>query len=233
MRYIYLQQNSQEWLDFRSDKITGTTAKNIKPKSRGEDRTPAGFWKLLASKLAMRPDGEAADDRGHRLEPTAIQEFSKLSGLPMRTECGVWLDDSNDSIMFSPDGEEPVEEPTYSAEVKALSSDKHIKFIFMDIMAKKQDGYNPIYSVPDSWEDRALYRDQAIQAFVVNDKLQTHYFILYDDRVAFEQLRLYVIPIKRSDVQELVDKAKETQAKAWLDVRKTIAFLIRELKIEV
>lgn len=232
MKYLPLQQNSSEWFDFRYGKVTGSEAKDIKPLSRGTDRTPAGFWKLLASRLSIKPDGEKEDERGHRLEPIAIAEYAKKTGIPFRTGCGVWVSDHDDNVMFSPDGEEDVEQPTYSAEVKALSSDKHIKAIIKDLILKKDvENYNPIYSVPE--EQGAYYRDQAIQAFVVNDKLQEHHFLLYDDRVAFEELKLYAIVIKREHVQDLVNKKLEQQAETWMNVRKQMAFLIRELNIKV
>lgn len=231
MKYLKVEQNSQEWFDFRYDKLTGSEAKNVKPLQRGADRTPAGFWKLLAHKLAMKPDGEKEDERGHRLEPIAIGEYSEKTGIPFRTGCGVWISEVDENVTFSPDGEEPVELPTYSAEVKALASDKQIKAITKDLLAKKKEDYNPIYSVPD--EVGAYYRDQAIQAFVVNEKLEKHHFLLYDDRMAFEELKLYAIVIERKHVQELVDQRQAEQAETWLNVRKQMAFLIRELNIEV
>jgi hypothetical protein len=231
MKYLQIEQNSQEWFDFRYDKLNGSEAKYVKPLQRGADRTPAGFWKLLAHKLAMRPDGEKEDERGHRLEPIAVSEYAQKTGKPFRTNCGMWVSDHDANTTFSPDGEEPTDQPTYSAEVKALSSDKHIKVIAKDIKAKKEEGYNPINSVPD--EQGAQYRDQAIQAFVVNDKLEEHHFLMYDDRMAFEELKLYAIVIKRKDVQELVERRKAEQAETWLNVRKQMAFLIRELNIKV
>jgi len=231
MKYLNIEQNSQEWFDFRYDKLTGSEAKFVKPLSRGADRTPAGFWKLIAHKLAMKPDGEKEDERGHRLEPIAIAEYAQKTGKPFRTGCGVWVSDHDENTTFSPDGEEPTDSPTYSAEVKALDSSKHIKAITRDILAKKKDGYNPIDSVPE--EVGAYYRDQAIQAFVVNDKLQEHHFILYDDRMAFEELKLYAIVIRREHVADLVAQKLGQQAETWLNVRKQIAFLIRELNIKV
>lgn len=231
MKYLKIEQNSQEWFDFRYDKLTGSEAREVKPLSRGADRTPAGFWKLLASKLFQKADSEKPDERGHRLEPIAIAEYSQKTGIPFRTGCGVWISDADGNTTFSPDGEEPVDKPTYSAEVKALSSDKHTKAIIKDLILKKNDDYNPIYSVPD--EVGAYYRDQAVQAFVVNEKLQKHHFLLYDDRAAFEELKLYAIVIERKHVQELVDQRKAEQAETWLNVRKQMAFLIRELGIKV
>lgn len=231
MKYLQIQQNSQEWFDYRYGKLTGSEAKLVKPLSRGSDRTPAGFWKLLAHRLAVKPDGEKEDDRGHRLEPIAIAEYAQKAGIPFRTGCGVWISDHDENTTFSPDGEEPCDAPTYSAEVKALSSSKHIKAIVNDLIAKKRDDYNPIYSVPDEYG--AQYRDQAIQAFVVNEGLKEHHFLMYDDRAAFEELKLYVIVIRREHVQEMVDQKLREQAETWLNVRKQMAFLIRELNIHV
>lgn len=231
MKYLQLEQNSQEWFDFRYDKLTGSEARLVRPLSRGADRTPQGFWRLLAHRLAQRPDGEKEDERGHRLEPIAIAEYAKATGLPLRSNCGVWISDWDNNTMFSPDGEEPCDEPTYSAEVKALDSSKHIKAISKDLMAKKRENYNPIYSIPE--EQGAYYRDQAIQAFVVNEKLKEHHFLLYDDRMAFEELKLYAIVIKREHVCDLVSEKIEQQQETWLNVKKQMAFILRELNIQI
>jgi len=231
MKYLHLQQNSEDWFNFRYGKLTGSEAKFVKPLQRGADRTPAGFWKLLARRFAIRPDGEREDQRGHRLEPIAIAEYAQKTGKPFRSDCGVWIADYDENTMFSPDGEEPTDCPTYSAEVKALGSDKHLKIITRDLIAKKSEGYNPIYSIPA--EVGADYRDQAIQAFVVNEGLEEHHVLLIDDRMAFEELKLYAIVIKREHVADLVEQKKEQQAETWLNVRKQMAFLMRELNIKV
>jgi hypothetical protein len=231
MKYLQINQNSQEWLDFRYGKLTGSEAKFVRPLQRGADRTPAGFWKLLAHRLAMKPDGEKEDERGHRLEPLAISEYAEKTGKSFRTGCGVWISEHDENTTFSPDGEEPSDSPTYAAEVKALGSDKQVKIIVSDLLAKKQTDYNPIYSVPA--EQGADYRDQAVQAFVVNEGLKEHHVLFYDDRMAFEEMKLYAIVVKREHVQELVDQKRREQAETWLNVRKQLAFLIRELHIKV
>lgn len=230
MKVLRIEQNSEEWREFRIGKITGSGAKSVKPLSRGSDRTPTGFWQLLAGRLAIRQDGEDPKDRGHRLENIALDEFSTAYGLKVEKEAGVWVSDKDENIMFSPDGAEPGDTPTYSAEVKCLSSDKHIKYMVKDIMAKKLKDYNPIYSIPD--EQGAYYRDQAVQAFVVGDTIKTHHFIFYDDRMAYEQMKLYVISINREHVLDLIEKADQDQAETWLGVKKMISFLFRELGIK-
>jgi hypothetical protein len=197
MRIIHLsQQNDREaWLQMRRGKIGGTTAKGVTPLSRGADRTPQGFWKLLAEKLSVEADGEPVMDRGLRLENESLARTAKQFNLNLDLDPGMWISDDNEDISLSPDGSEAdTDKPTYAVESKSLSSDNHLKHVVLDLRARKQDGYNPINQVPKD------YREQCLQYFVVNQDLQTLYFTLYDDRIALDDLVHHVIIINREDV---------------------------------
>jgi len=228
MRIIRLSQSKdrEAWLDFRRGRISGTKVKIVKPLARGKDRTPMGFWQLLAEKIAIASDGEPDMDRGHRLEDEALTKTAEKYGLDMDLDPGVWVSDENEDIIFSPDGCEKSDRPTWVAEAKCLSSANHLKYVIKDMRARKQDDYNPIDSVPN--DAKSSYREQAIDGFVVNENLETLYFTLYDDRIALDKYMHHVIVIKRSDILEEIEAQRQMQVETLIEVNKLIAELTEE-----
>lgn len=214
MKIIKLSQTEdrEAWLEARRGLITGSKARKVKPLSRGTDRTPAGFWELLAEKLSIAKDGEPDMDRGHRLEAEAIEKAGKELDLDFDTDCGMWVSDENPAIAVSPDGSEKSDQPTFAAEAKCLSSANHLKYITKDRRASKLDNYRAIDSIPN--ESTSAYREQVIQYFVVNKDLKVLYFVLYDDRIAYEHLTHHIITIFRdeieNDIQAQIDNEEET-----------------------
>lgn len=226
MRIVKIDQNTDEWLEFRLGKITGSKAKSVIPLSRGADRTPQGFWIMLAEKIAMKSDGEKDIDRGHRLENEAIDRLSEVTGLPFEKDAGMWLSDIDDDIAISPDGAQPATDqlPTYAAEAKCLSSANHLKYVIKDRLARSKDGYQAINSIPN--EHTSQYREQIIQYFVVNEALQTLYFILFDDRIGVDSLVFHIIEIKRGEIEDLVEAQKQQQIETLKELNKLISELV-------
>lgn len=223
MKILKLTQNSDEWLQWRLGKITGSKAKSVQPLSRGNDRTPAGVWTLLAERVADNAGGEAPIERGHRLENVALARLAAEFELNIDTEPGVWVSDIDDDITISPDGAENTELPTYAAEVKCLASARHLMYIVKDIIAKGKDGYRAIDSIPNEYG--SAYREQVVQYFVVNEKLQKLYFVLFDDRIALNGYDFYVIEINRSDIEDEIKAQTESQQQVISMVNNLIAAL--------
>jgi hypothetical protein len=226
MKIIKLSQTEdrEAWLEQRRGLITGAKAKVVKPLSRGADRTPAGFWELLAENLAIAKDGESERDRGLRLQEDGLKATAKDFRLKLDLDPGFWVSDVDPNIALSPDASEVGDKPTYAGENKSLDSKNHLKMIVNDRRAKKLPDYNPFNSLRvDSQLD---FQDQALQYFVVNENLQTLYFGLYDDRMALEHLVHYVIVIERKHVQDLLQPRLEEQR----DILKEVKALIKELK---
>lgn len=158
-----------------------------------EDRVSKkmGYYELMAERLAVpdtESDPEETDrDRGSRLEESAIALFAKETGKKLKNDQIIWVSDIHPSITYSPDG---VASEKEIAEAKCLSSAMHLYIYFeKDIPAE--------------------YMRQNIQAFVVNEKLQTLYFVCYDPRIP--ALPLHYITIKREDVAEAIEKHKQYQ----------------------
>lgn len=222
MRIIHLQQNSDEWRQHRIGKIGGSDAKGIMPLSRGKDRTPVGYWDLLAQKISIAADGEPVMDRGHRLEEDALRVFAEKYNLKLKIDSQFWESDINSDISVSPDGSEDSDRPTWAAEAKCLSSANHLKYVVKDIHAKQADTgdlYNGIDQIPQE------YKCQVVQYFVVNDDLQTLYFVLHDDRIVIDKYVNYVIEITREEIKDEIELQKAVE----IDTLKSVDKIIKEL----
>lgn len=191
------------WMAARQGKITGSKLKNIIV-YKGKERK-IGSYAVLAELLGVPDDGEFPMERGQRLEKEAIQRFEKETGNKVDTSKMLWTREDNERIAVSPDGMISEEE---ACEVKCLKSSLHIKAYITQ-------------KVPDE------YYEQVLQYFVVNDKLQTLHFILYDPRFAMFpgesekkiDLDYFVIKVRREEVAEDVEMALIYQVNelAWMD----------------
>lgn len=223
---ISQSQDTDAWLQLRLGKVTGSKAKAIKPLTRGADRTPQGFWQILAEKLSVQaPGAESAIDHGHRMENEALQEFAKRYDLVIDLDPGMWESDQDEDIAVSPDGAERSETPTWAAEAKCLSTANHLKYMLKDLAARKNEDYKAIDSIPN--EKKCAYKDQVIQYFVVNEHLQTLYFVLYDDRVTLENYVFHCIEIKRGDIKDLIEYQTGVQLNTLREINKLIVEMAR------
>lgn len=211
-------------MEMRRSKITGKSSKTVKPLSRGVDKgrvdSASGFWQLLAGKIAVQKDGEDPKERGERLEPIALQLFADQKGLMINLEPGMWLSDDDEDIAITPDAAEISDSPTWAAEVKCLDSALHLKYIIRNRRALVLEGYRGIDHVPNEYS--SCFREQCLQYFVVNEHLETLYFVLYDDRIALDGLDMGVITINRADVAEEVAAQKQAEIDALVEVNKLI-----------
>ena len=172
-----LYQSKEEWLEARRGKFTGSRLKDIIVK-RGTDEK-IGFYETIAERIAIAPTNENPMERGIRLEDEAIQILCGKSGKEVDTSLVIWERDDNSSIAISPDG---FIGETEAVEVKCLSSARHI-----EAYITKQ--------IPDE------YFYQVIQYFIVNDKLEKLYFVMYDPRMP-EHLQLHWIEKTREELEE-------------------------------
>lgn len=226
MKILDLEQNTEAWLDFRRGKIGGSKVSGIKPlktgKKKGLVEGAVGVWKIIAERISIAKDGEPDRDRGHRLEETAREQVNKKYKLKL-IRGRVWQSEIDPNIYLSPDSEEDTNAPKYAQETKAFDTHKHLEIIYNDIQAKKTNLYNPILSLPS---DNV---DQAVDYFVVNDNLETLYWTLVNDMVAYEELETYEIIIKRDDVEGLIEEQKDIQLKALQRADEIVKEIVKEL----
>jgi putative phage-type endonuclease len=196
---IHKFTNSEDWLEARKGKITGSRLKDLVVKRGTEEKI--GFYEIIAERIAETADDENAMERGTRLEDEAIKEFQEVVG-EIDTSLVIWERNDNKSIAISPDG---FIGKTQAVEVKCLSSAKHIEAIITK-------------TIPSEYEY------QVLQYFIVNEDLETLWFVMYDPRMP-ENLKLHYFEVKREDKKDDITEYLQYQK----DKLQKIETIINEL----
>lgn len=206
-------ENKEEWEEFRLGKITGSRAKDLIVK-RGTEMKK-GYYELIAERLTVphELDDMPAMQRGNVLEPQAVKmfidEMEYRDGIPLYDwEAGlvVWQCENNPYIAISPDCYHIDLEK--AVEVKCLNSGEHIKAFLTQ-------------EIPDQYEE------QAVQYFIVNDKLETLYFAMYDPRLAVQSF--FYLTITRASMQTKIDDYYKQQLNMLENIEATIIKLTEGL----
>lgn len=147
-RYDIIQR-SDEWFEVKWGMIGGT-------RSGTAEKTLLPEIVAELTEPYYESDGftNSATQRGLDLEPLAREELGAETFIQFN-ECGWIQSDENDLLGISPDGISECE--TIMCEIKCPSAKKHME----QVLSKE--------ILPE-------YIDQLIHAFVVNDKLEKHYF---------------------------------------------------------
>lgn len=216
-KQVFSETEREEWLAFRRGKITGSKLAGLYSK-RDTGKRKIGFYDLIAERLGVPPDtDENSMERGSRLESEALEVFSKAVGKKVDGAKQVWMRDDNEAIAVTPDGVLPKNE---AVEVKCLSSARHVEAY----ITKK---------IP------ADYYEQAVQYFVVNEKLKKLYFAFYDPRFALfgaegkiavdespnAKLAFFYLELKREDIEQNIAD--------YLEFEKTILAEVDEIVSEL
>ena len=178
--------SEDEWILNRRTKITGTRLSGLVVK-RGLNEK-AEFYKLIAERISKPSNGENPMDRGQRLEQTAVEILEAKLNKKFIKDLVMWERDDNEHIAISPDAYS--DDFKEAVEVKCLSSHEHIEAYL------KQE-------IPSEYEF------QALQYFIVNDDLETLYFVLYDPRLIVKEH--FYITITRAEIQSKIDEYLEYQ----------------------
>jgi hypothetical protein len=197
MKIMNVDQNSQEWLEARKGKITGSKLRDIVVK-RGNGKK-IGFYQLIADRLGIEEAYIDPRERGHGLEHEAIEEFEKVCEVEVDKDVGLCVSDLNENIALSPDGLIKDEDGTYSqaVEVKCLGSARHIEAVLEDRIPQE-------------------YEMQACQYFIVNENLQVLYFVFYDPRIIAKPL--HIIQIAREDFEADIEEYRDYQLRTLVEV---------------
>lgn len=171
--------NNEDWMLAREGRITGTKVKGLISKRDGSPLK--GFWDLIKDKLAVKGD-ENRIDRGIRLEEEAINRFESETGKKAIYDKVIICRDDDQDIAYSPDA--LVEGENASIEVKCLDSSVHVQAMFTNKLPKE-------------------YEEQSIQPFVVNDELETLYFVFYDPNFVKD---FFFFTIKREEIASKIEE---------------------------
>lgn len=224
MKIITIEQGTQEWLDFRKGKITGTKTSACLPTKRM--MTDGSFlkkewWALVAERLTSEDENGVSTNpmqRGHDLEKDCAEiTVVKYKLQNPKYDCGIWQSD-NERLILSPDCHEDSDKPAWAIECKALNSADHIKTIYRDLEYSFEERPDERftatnYDICATAIDRIPqeYREQALDYFIVNQDLKTLYFSLYDPHFENPRLCHWVFEIKREDIEHEINGLAEVQ----------------------
>lgn len=204
MQIVHLEPNSDEWLEWRHGRITGSKLKDIVV-FKGNAKKD-GFYQLVADRMAIQDDGDSSSrERGHELEEEALNKFEEETGKKVvrGKELGVWISDDNENIAVSPDGGVLNKKKifTESCEVKSLAAKHHLRAIHENRVGT---GF---------WL-------QMLQYFIVNDDLKKHNQIFYDPRVTAKPY--HVIEFFRKDLVDDIQFYKDYQNNTLKEVEELV-----------
>lgn len=203
MKKHNIEQRTDEWHHLRKGKVTGTTLKAIMGTAKARQDA---VYEIIAERLTVGvvSEGEYENpmDRGARLEPDAIAMFELETGKQVE-RVGFAEDDTNPLIANSPDG---LIGETEAIEAKCMGGKNHVKMWLTN-------------EVPDEYEW------QVIQYFVVNEKLQKLYFVGYNPDIPIHSL--HIIEVNRSEVEQNIERAKNSQEKFLEEVESILETIIK------
>lgn len=177
-----LEQKSQEWLEYRLGKITGTRLKEVLK----ADNLPV-LYEMIAETLSKQIEEFPMNNamrRGVELEPIARQLYQDRTG-EIIEEIGFCLCDENDYLGLSPDGF--TLDRKGAIEIKCPSTKTHVKYILDD-------------RIPNE------YLPQVCMYFIVNTELEWLDFITYDDRC--KEIPMHIVHVTREDLSDKIFEYK-------------------------
>lgn len=180
MKIVDVEQGTDEWLEYRKGKISGTLLGALYSK---KGNRKIGFYEMLAERLSLDPDEENRMARGLRLEEEAIARFERDYNKIVE-RVGICVHDDHPDIINSPDGiilNDKEKKYLEAVEVKCLSPARHLQCVVENV-------------VPPEFEA------QMLQYFIVNPDLEILYFVFYDPRVTSKDM--HVIPVTRDELDD-------------------------------
>jgi hypothetical protein len=185
----------ESWKVFRMGKVSGSKLSGLITK-RGNG-IKIGVYELIAERLAIPEAGDLSPmDRGSYLEEEALLRFEAETGIKVNMSLVIWTRDDNERMILSPDGY--TEDLKTAVEIKCLNSARHIEALVTG-------------KIPTD------YREQVIQYFLVNEELETLYFVFFDPRMTVKEFFYHTV--KREEIQSEVDEylKKEKEVLEYVD----------------
>lgn len=218
MRILDLEQGTPEWLEARRCKISGTKLDEVM--GTAYERTKL-LSRLIAEEGTEQTKMVVATpemERGSAEEVFAVKRFEQRTGKVVKRD-GLCVSDEFDWLVLSPDGLIANErgEYTEAVEVKSPNSETAVFYRLCNLVGGKELGLTaakqPFVGVP------AEYKWQVVQYFLVNEKLQKLYFLVYDARFIDDDMKLMVVEVERHNelLQDALAEAREELAKFRTD----------------
>jgi hypothetical protein len=238
MKIIDVVQGTPEWHAARRCKVTGTKLKRVMGTLEARTGLIAELIAEEASEQTKTIKVSAQMERGTEEEAFAIKAFEQRTGKKV-DRIGMAISDEFDWLALSPDGLIHTDgEYTEAIEVKCPDTDNAILYKIENMIDPVLTGLAK-WSKPTKAEPTselyylsgapfcgipAEYKWQAVNYFLVNEKLQTLHFAIYDARIISDDAKLYVMTISHDDqrLQEAMTEAREVLVafrKDWIEWR--------------
>jgi len=235
MKVIKLKQGSEEWLDFRKGKITGTRLHNIWSAS---EYLVGDLKEALVSNGIEIPKGSTKKILKELLNKEIESQLWIETWMKQPKKSGFY-ETIAERLAIDPDGEYPMARglrleseaadkfaKIYNKELEVVGcwqSDDDQRIINSPDRAVKPTKGNKIKEAVEIKclnsashiqavvEDRIPdeYTSQVIQYFIVNDDLATLYFVFYDPRV--RSVPLHCIEVTRESLGNKIERYKQFQ----------------------
>ncbi len=195
--YRDIEQQTKEWFEIRKGKITSTTLEKVLGITKKRDpKWHAAAFKLLAeTHLDMEDEFQISKAqvmvRWNMLEPVAKEAYEEFTWMMVEE---VWFIEKNSYLWLSPDGiinTNTRKKPKYTraVEIKCPLGPNFMKFVIQN-------------KIPDK------YMWQVLNYFLVIDDLITLDFVVYHPWASGKIPKLFIITVTRSDLAEMIEKAK-------------------------
>lgn len=230
MKIRELDQNSEEWLEYRKGRSGGSAfGKLYKVNARTNDDIKDQFFVMLAERVAKPmtpndymdrvPEGVPFSwaVRGHILEPEAATAFELKTGKVL--EAGkVWESDYSPESYVSPDraiasADGKIHE---AVEIKCLSSENVLK-VWWNKLHQPEDE-SDFWAIPSK-----EYQAQVLKYFMVNKDLDKVYWAVYTDLIP--NLELQILEIERLDIMSWIEDAKRVEQNYLAELDKAVAMI--------
>jgi len=201
------EQGSAEWKAFRQCKISGTKLKDVMG-------TPWASLQLMSDLIAEAGTEQSKSfnptiemERGITEEKFAIEKFEEKTGKKVE-DVGVCVHDEYEWLTLSPDGLIKDENGKYTEAVEVKSPDSKVAIMYKLInlvddikLTKSQQN---ILGVPPK------YIWQVVHYFIVNQDLETLYFVVYDERFINDNSKIYIVEVSRDNeiLQDMISQAE-------------------------
>ena len=199
-----IEQGSEEWLKARAWVITWTKLKNICWSSKTQE---TAMYELIAEEFAPLEENFSSQAMQRWKELESIAKAKYIDKTWEKVE-EIWFIKKNDYVWLSPDGVifDENEKIKKAIEIKCPWAKNFTKCILEN-------------KIPEE------YKYQVIMYFLVISDLEELDFILYNPDFYIKEKRLFVINIKRQDLEKDIYKAEsqiEIFRKSWLEKIKTL-----------
>lgn len=196
--YKDIKQGSDEWLDIRAGVITWTKLKGVMAWTKAQETQ---IFELIWEEFAPLEENykSPAMERWNELEPIAKAKYEALTSEKVEE---VWfiksnkIKDKHNFLWLSPDwiiitDITDNKEPIYwkAIEIKCPWAKNHTKYIIEN-------------KIPDE------YKNQILNYFLVMPDLEELDFITFNPDYYIKEKQLFIINIKRKDLEKDLEKAK-------------------------